>query len=157
MIATKTPITTLRTASVADLRSLAPLAEEFYASSTMLKKFDINCFVALWTALLTNGNGVVFVLESDGEVTGTLGAVCHPETYSAALIAQEFHLYISKESRGGFGLMKLLRAFEKWSRERGCSEMRIAHLQDLQPVELARLYTRLGFHQIETSYGKALD
>jgi GNAT superfamily N-acetyltransferase len=156
MIATVKAQATLRTATVEDLPRLSVLATEFYSQSKMLKVFDINRFVSLWTVLIKNGSGVIFLLECAGDIIGTLGAVSHPETYSEALIAQEFFLFIAKDSRGGFGLLKLLRAFENWARERGCSEIRIAHLQDLQPAELGNLYMRMGFQRVETSYSKSL-
>lgn len=148
--------TTLRTAGLADLPRLGDLAREFYAASVFLKDFDLDRFVSLWTVLIKNGSGVIFLLESAGEIVGTIGGVAHPEAYSARITAQEFHLFIRSESRGGFGLLKLLRAFEKWAVERGCSYMRIAHLQDSMPAALGELYQRMNFERVETTYQKAL-
>ncbi len=149
-------MTTVRPATVEDLPRLASLANEFYSQSDVLKTFDIERFCALWQALLANGSGVIFLLESDREIAGTIGGVAYPEQYSAELLCQEFFLFVRKESRGGFGLLKLYRAFERWAKERGCSEIRLGHLHDLQPEELGKLYVRLGFRHTETLYAKEL-
>lgn len=149
-------MSTLRIAAVEDLPRLAHLAEEFYSSTDVLHGFHLDRFIALWTTLLGNGSGVVFLLEKGGEIIGTIGGVCYPETYSPRLISQEFHMFIAKEHRGGFGLLKLMRAFENWAREKGCTEVRIAHLHDLQPERLGPFYQRLGYKQLEVNYMKKL-
>lgn len=148
--------TALRTATIADLPRLADLAQEFYASSRFLKDFDLDRFVSLWTVLLKNGSGVIFLLESDGEIVGTIAGVAHPEPYSARVTAQEFYLFIRAESRGGVGLLKLLRAFEAWARAKGCAQIRIGHLQDSMPDQLKRLYERMGFEHVESTFAKEL-
>ena len=147
---------TIRQATVEDLPDLAPLAEEFYASTEALKDFHIDRFVQLWTTLLGNGTGAIFLLDQDGEIIGTIAGVVYPEQYSPTLICQEFYLYIKKERRGGFGLLKLIRTFERWGKLMGCSQIRIGHLQDLQPVELGNLYQCLGYKPIEVNYAKEL-
>lgn len=157
MIATAVrPTTTVRTATVEDLPSLAALANEFYSQSDVLKTFDIERFCTLWKALLANGSGVILLLESSGEIIGTIAGVVYPEQYSSELLCQEFFLFVRAESRGGFGLLKLYRAFERWAKEHGCSEIRLGHLHDLQPEALGSLYVRLGFRHTETLYAKEL-
>lgn len=148
--------TTLRTATLADLPRLGDLAREFYASSVFLKGFDLDRFVSLWTVLIKNGSGVIYLLESANEIVGTIGAVAHPDAYSARVICQEFFIFVRSESRGGTGLLKLLRAFERWARERHCSEIRLGHLQDSMPEELKRLYVRMGFVHVESMFSKEL-
>lgn len=145
---------TVRRAAVRDLPVLASLAHEFYAESSLLKVFDPARFITLWAHLIESETGAIFIPELDGKPVGGLGAVMYPDTYSASVIATEFFLYISKAARGGSGLLRLLRAFEQWAREKGCAEIRLGHLQDLQPEALGRLYGKLGFHEIERTYAK---
>lgn len=146
----------MKQADIKDLPLLAGLAAEFYAESAALGSFEIERFRTLWTELLSNGTGVIFMLTHDEKPVGVIGGVCYPEAYNSNLVAQEFFIFVAKQHRGGAGFLKLLRSFESWARLKGCSEMRLAHLFDLQPVRLKDLYLRLGFREIETSFSKTL-
>lgn len=145
---------TLRKASTEDLGRLEACAREFYAASRFLRGFDIQRFRAAWTALLASGAGVIFLLESGGEIAGTLGGVAYPDINSGELIAVEFFWFTRPGHRGGG--VKLYRAFEAWARERGCRQIRMVHLMDSQPEQLARVYRRWGFEPVEVHYGKEL-
>jgi GNAT superfamily N-acetyltransferase len=144
----------VRSLAVSELPRLAECAREFYQSSRFLRHFDMARFEQLWTGLLATGTGTIFALVDDGRIVGTLGGVMYPETYSDELIAQEFFWFCQSEHRGQ-GL-KLYRAFEQWARKGGCSQVRMAHLSDSMPEKLKRVYARLGFEEVETSYAKRL-
>lgn len=145
----------IRQARVEDLPRLSACAEEFYASSKFLKTFDLDRFVAMWTALLGNETGVIFLLCEGEEISGTIGGVAYPEAYSSEVIAQEFFWYSLSTSRGAG--VRLYRAFEEWARARGCSQIRMGHLVDSMPEKVARFYERMGFVPIEVNFCKSLD
>jgi hypothetical protein len=145
----------VREADIEDLSRLAPLAREFYASSRFLGSFDLDRFVACWTALFETGAGQIFLLEDGtGEVAGTIGGMIYPEPYSGELIATEFFWYVRLGSRGEG--MKLYCAFEHWARDRKCSQIRMVHLLDSMPEKLARAYRHLGYTPAEVHYLKEL-
>jgi GNAT superfamily N-acetyltransferase len=144
----------LRQAEIEDLPKMENCAREFYASSRFLKGFDIAKFCQLWSQLLARGTGVIFMLESDGEIQGSIGGVIYPDAYSESLIATEFFWFVRHSERGQ-GL-KLYRAFETWAREKACDEIRMVHLHDSMPERLATLYRRLGYQAAETHYVKEL-
>ena len=96
-------------ANIDDLARLAPLAAQFYAASMFLRQFDMERFQSLWKGLLELGNGVIYVLESNGEIQGVIGGVMHPEIYSGELLCQEFFWYVDEKHRGqGIRLYKCL-------------------------------------------------
>ncbi len=145
----------IETLTAAELPKLAPLARQFYAASRFLREFDMERFRALWTGLLAAGTGVIYVLTEDGEITGTLGGVVFPEAYSAELIALEFFWFVDEKQRGQG--IRLYRRFENWAREKGCAEIRMAHLADSMPEKVAAFYERVGYTKIETLYAKRLN
>lgn len=148
---------TLYNAKAEDLRKLGDLATEFYASSRFLERFDLDLFVEFWTAMIESGNGIVFILSHGESIVGTLGGVAHRDPHGRDFLAHEFFFFIGKEARGGFGFLKLYRAFEKWARdEKGCVRIQMVHLQDSMPEKLKSLYGRLGFEPAETVYTKSL-
>lgn len=145
---------TITRATIEDLHAMEPAAHRFYAASQFLRSFDVARFVLLWTTLLNDGRGVIFLAWDGDRIVGAIGGVEHPEAYSQAQIAQEFFWFIEPEHRGGG--MRLYYAFENWARERGCDEIRMGHLHDLMPDKVAAVYRRLGFQRIETNYSKSL-
>lgn len=144
----------IRTASVGDLERLYPLAVEFYARSQFLRNFDLAHFTAAWRELLAHGTGMIFLLIEGNEIVGALGGVTYPDLNSGELIGTEFFWYVVDGLRGQ-GL-KLYRAFEKWARERGCTQMRMVQLLDSMPQKVSRVYQHLGYVPAEVTYVKEL-
>lgn len=144
----------IRPATVEDLEKLLAGAAEFYASSKVLKRFDPDRFVSLWTGLLDNA-GVIFLLEQDSAIAGALGGVVYPDAYSADLVATEFFWFVREGHRGRGGI-SLYRSFEDWARDRGAAEIRMVHLVDSMPDKLERFYTHAGFERAEVIYVKGL-
>ncbi len=145
---------TIELATVADLPKMAECAAEFSRSSRLIRPFEMARFQALWTSLIESGTGAIFSLVDAGRIVGFIGGVVYPEPYCDELIAQEFFWFVQGEHRGQ-GL-RLYRAFEQWAREKGCAQIRMAHLSDLMPEKLKRVYALLGFKEVETSYAKDL-
>jgi len=137
------------------LRKLAPGAQEFYASSKFLKKFDLERFVSFWKNVIEAGQGIIFAAFEDGEIIGAIAGMIYPEPYSEGLSVQEFFWFVRPGHRGFAGL-RLYDAFETWSREKGASNIRMVHLLDSMPEKLQRAYLRLGFVAVETLYSKEL-
>jgi GNAT superfamily N-acetyltransferase len=145
----------IRRAELADLRNMAHLAQEFYAASHILRTFDLDRFVTMWTHWLTSGMGEIFLLDEGGQIQGTIGGVIHQETYSSDLIAAEFFWYVEDKHRGQG--IRLFRAFEDWAKQSGASEIRMGHLVDSMPEKVGAFYERVGYRKVETLYAKRLD
>lgn len=146
----------IRPVTPEELAGLEPLAEEFYASSAFLKKFDMARFVEFWVGFLENGLGAFFGLFDEGKPVGAIAGLVYPEPYSGDLVATEFFWYVGKQFRRGTGGVRLYREFERWAIEKGCTQIRMVHLMDSMPEEVARFYRKLGFKSIETHYAKDL-
>lgn len=138
------------------LRSLAPGAQEFYASSKFLRKFEIDKFVTFWKNMIESGMGTIIAAFDEGEPIGAIGGLAYPDPYSGEMTVQEFFWFVRPEHRGPAGL-RLYFALEKWAKEeKGATVIRMAHLTDSMPEKLTRVYTRLGFEHAETVYSKDL-
>jgi GNAT superfamily N-acetyltransferase len=149
---------TIRPATAADLAHVGPAAAAFYASSRHLRKrrFHVERFAQFWAPLLESGAGYIALQLDDvsGSIRGAIGGVVYPDPYSGDLVATEFFWFVEPQHRGA-GL-RLYRLFERWAIERGARELRMVHLLDSQPEQLAKLYVRLGYTPAETHYSKAL-
>jgi GNAT superfamily N-acetyltransferase len=143
----------IRIAGQSDLSKLAALAAEFYASSRFLGRFEIERFVAFWGPQLER-SGIILLAEEEGQIVGALGALAYPEPYSGDLVAAEFFWFCSEAYRGRG--VALYREFEAWAHAVGCRRIRMAHLLDLMPDKLERVYKHWGFESVETQYVKEL-
>jgi GNAT superfamily N-acetyltransferase len=146
--------TVIRRATVYDLDRLIPLAEEFYSASKSLGNFKPYIFIAIWTSLMSGGIGTVFIAESENGIEGTLGATLVCNGYDDGSVAEERFWFVRKESRG-VGL-DLYRAFERWAKEQGASEIQMVHLLDSMPEKLERFYRTEGYRPIETRWTRNL-
>jgi GNAT superfamily N-acetyltransferase len=136
------------------LRVLKAGAEEFYASSKALRKFDIDKFVSFWKDVIEKEMGVIFVAEDDdGETIGAIGAMIHREPYSDEVTVHEFFWFVRPDHRGFAGI-RLYRELEKWAKAKNANIIRMVHLTDSMPEKLSRFYTGLGFTPVETVYSK---
>src|SRR5580765_3143021 len=88
-------------AEISDLPRLSELAKEFYAASSVLRKFDLSKFVMVWTNILNAKSGVIFLLMDGEEIAGTIGGLMHFDPYCEDRLASEFFWFVHKENRGG--------------------------------------------------------
>ena len=144
----------VRQATIEDLPKMEKCSTSFLGSSKFLEQFDMGKFVDLWTKILSQEIGVIFVLVEGEEIIGAIGSMCHSDAYSQQLIAMEMFWYVLPEHRGPG--MKLYRAYENWAREKGCNKIRMTYLCDLMPEGLKTLYEDLGYYPIEVNYQKEL-
>lgn len=139
-----------------NLRALAPLAKEFYASSQFLRRFDLERFTALWKNAMEMEAGTILVAMDGEDIIGAIAGMVYPEAYSGDLIAQEFFWFVHPDHRGLAGI-RLYKAFEDWAKQKGCAEIRMGHLADLMPEKVSHTYQRLGFVEVERNYAKRLE
>jgi hypothetical protein len=137
------------------LRKLAPGAQEFYASSKVLRKFDIEKFVNFWRAIMESEQGIIFVAMEDQDIIGAIAGMAYPEPYSGELVVQEFFWFVRPGHRGSAGL-RLYNALEYWARQKEAKALRMVHLMDSMPEKLSRIYKRLGYEPLEMQYTKDL-
>lgn len=137
-----------------ELRSLGLCAAEFYGASRFLGRFDMERFCEVWTALLGNGAGVIFIDERDGEVAGAIGGIVHRDIYGESLIAEEMFWFVREAFRGA-GLA-LYRELNKWAVAMKATSLHMMHLADLMPDKVKGFYLRQGFDLVETRYVKRL-
>lgn len=146
---------TIRQATVDDLPNCGACAGEFYASAPSLGKFYLDQFCNVWTTLLGNGSGVMFLLLNDEEVVGSIGGITHKELYCDETVAAEMFWHVSKAYRG-IGGLRLFKMFEQWAVQKGCDRIRMAYLSESMPDKLANFYKRQDYFPLETYFCKVL-
>lgn len=100
------------------------------------------------------GNAKIFGLKIDNQIVGGICIVFSNSMIDEVLECSELFWYVDEKYRGkGIGL--LLHA-EKYAKERGAKRMTMVYLVNSMPQKLEKLYTRMGFRELERSYIKEL-
>lgn len=146
----------IRQATIEDLPRMERAAREFEKTSKFVRGINFDSFVPSWKTFIENGCGVIFTVADDtGEIFGAIGGVAYPDVNSGILTASEFFWFIRHDKRGDG--IRLFKKFEAWAVQNGCKEIRMCHLIDSMPKQLAKVYDRLGFQACEIHYTKELS
>lgn len=141
---------------------IAHTKEDVYRTAFFMKRFEQeSSFVKVkpeyaaeshWK-LVESGIGRIFMLESDCQLIGGLGAIKFPDLNNGEMTAVECFWLVDPDHRGS-GL-KLLDAYEKWYEE-DCSKGALIHLIDSFPDALEKVYFRRGYQLVEKHYVRFL-
>jgi GNAT superfamily N-acetyltransferase len=112
---------------------------------------DPEALSALALRLMGMADSTLLVAEQDGAVVGMIGMMVYRHPMSAELVGTEVAWWIDPEHRG-IGL-RLLRAGETWARAQGA-----VTFQMIAPTpDVERLYERMGFERMETTFQRRLS
>lgn len=144
---------TIRTADVTDTAALIAMGRHMRTATGYSQHLIDNPaqMAAMVKQLVESPDGVVFVAESlPWHLVGMIGMWAYPHHLDGQRVAGEIFWWTEPEARGA-GL-RLLREAERWAKKQGA-----VSVQMVAPDErVGRLYERLGYSRIETSYGKAV-
>lgn len=149
-------------ATLADIPELVEGGRRMHAL-TRFKHFDYNAerVANAFEGLITQGqHKYVFMVAEGAEkrVVGALIGVLEQHIFSEQLTASIMHFDVFPEARmGGYGV-RLLRAFEKWSRNRHVAEINFGF--NSAPDEsgaIAKFPSRLGYVRVGDNYCKPLN
>lgn len=132
---------------------LAPSVQSFFKEGALPGGLDVAHFLTSWRRLIESKVGVVFgAFKDNGEFAGSLGAVMAPNLCAPNAMAIEcFWFMVDRKTSMA---IRLLREFERWAKVSGAKLVAMIHLENLQPVKLAKLYVRMGYRKVEVHYVK---
>lgn len=103
--------------------------------------------------VINSMNGKVLLYENDhGKVVGLLAFLIYPHYFTQEPTATEIMWYVEPEERAGGGGIKLLWEAEKQAKAMGALRMGFT----APTAEVASLYERFGYKQVEVSFQKEL-
>lgn len=145
-------MTTIREATVDDVPALVAMGQRFIRGSVYATRLRENVAQMAVAAerLIASEDGMVLVLDAVSDLVGMIGLVFFEHHLSGEATAGEVFFWVDPEYRGR-GL-RLMRHAEQWARDKGATT-----IQMIAPTpDVGRLYERLGYAELEVSYGKEL-
>ena len=150
----KTTTTEIRTATPDDVFDILILAKEFSKEAPKSHKWDKEKTELFLLSAFKNDNMEIFVIDVDGEIEGALVGILYELYMSHTAQATELAWFVSKDYRGKPSSIRLIKAFEKWAKDRGASQVGMGDIEGISNLE--NLYNRLGYEKSETVYLKEL-
>ena len=142
----------IRPATEDDVPRLVEMGERFLTETVYRTRVPVNPQQMATTVLrlLSTEAGAVFVSDRDGALVGMIGMIVFDNPITGESTVSELFWWVEPEHRG-CGL-RLLKRAEQWGRESGARKV---HMIAPTP-DVARLYERLGYEQLETTFQRAL-
>lgn len=133
-------------------------AVEFFFESQLPGKLDFEYWVKRWVNVYDLGIGTMMADTNDlGTIRGIMGAVCVPCMMTGELECHEAFWFVREQYRGSTAGIALLKAFERWGRDRGAKRAKMVHLESLTPEKLEKLYIKMGYSLLQRAYSKELS
>lgn len=103
-------------------------------------------------------NSKFFFMYNGEDIVGFLAGVVteqHP-LWHGVKIASELFWYVHPDHRGSKSSVKLIKEYETWAKDKGCTYVTMAHFSNKLGKKLSGLYKMLDYEPIEVSYIKEL-
>ena len=100
---------------------------------------------------------VVLVSEAGQEITGFMFGCVVPHWFSKArTTAVDLCLHVYEQRRGGRSGLQLIRAFESWAEEVGCSRVQLGISTGVHADKTQGMYLRMGYAVVGTINEKGI-
>ncbi len=150
----ETQVSKIRTATPEDVFDILILAKEFSKEAPKSHKWNKDKTEQFLLSAFHNTNMEIFLIDVDGEIEGALVGLLSELYMSHTVQATELAWFVSKDYRGKPASIRLMKAFEKWAKESGASQVGMGDIEGISSLE--NLYNRLGYNKSETVYLKDL-
>lgn len=148
----------IRPATVVDIPRIVALGEMLHRQSSYSRLyFSATKVAGHMDELIKSPDGVVFVSDRDGYVTGVMAGAIMEHWFSFDKVAFDYMLYVHPRFRHGLIACKLIQAFNEWARLQGAGQIRMGITTDINVESTSRLYHALGFVDAGVLFKLELD
>lgn len=149
-------MSTIRPATREDIPAIVEMGRRFYAASGYEAIAPASNPSIAGLAILTMEQGVMLVVEGDGELIGMASLFLEPFTFNPSVtIATELAWWIEPAHRGGMLAVRMMASIEEACRAREVTAIRMATLAN-SPPQASALYERLGYQHSDSHYMRML-
>lgn len=119
---------------------------------------DIKNNISAFLPEETSIERALFIAKVDDEIVGFIIGLVSPNILNHSIkTASELFLWVRKEHRKSRIAVRLVRAFELWASWVGCHSTSLSFYRHENELDLDKLYTKLGYRSVETTYIKELE
>lgn len=145
----------IRAGQKSDIPAIVTMASEFWGHTIYTEPV---CPESV--SLMANhciDNGLMSVLEIDGEVVGFASGVKGPLLGNNSVMAgTEIAWWVDPDHRSGKNGVALLKHIEGLAKEAGIKYWNMAYMESSMPEQIKSIYEKLGYQQTEVIYSRVL-
>ena len=146
----------IRTATHEDIPQILDLGHSLHLESIYSSMpFDERKVEALILGLI-DGNGVVFVSDVSGEITGGIAGGITEFWFCNERVAFDYSFFIHPDHRGGMTAIRLMTAFFEWARLRQAKEVHMGITTGINTEATSRFYEKMGMTKVGPLFKKGL-
>lgn len=144
---------TIRHATMDDVVAVVDMGLEFFATSSyqQLGEGDPESIATLLGTVLEVGT-VLLACDDAGEPIGMIALIVVPHLFSGRTYCDEVAWFVKPGHRGSAGV-RLIAEAERWAGQNGAHMLKMVAPEG---SDVATLYRRRGYRQLETAYIKDL-
>tara|TARA_Y100000114_G_scaffold88859_1_gene82358 strand:+ start:7010 stop:7474 length:465 start_codon:yes stop_codon:yes gene_type:complete len=111
-------------------------------------------WIESWYFMIQSQSASILGLKQNNKFIGAIGLTFTPSLEDGILSCMEAFWFVDEQHRGQ-GLKLLLKA-EKVAKARGAKRMMMMYLENSMPQKVKKVYERLQYKKIQTTYFKEL-
>lgn len=140
----------VRPATAADLPALIEMGQALHDESPRYQGMGFSAeklrrlFERLQGTLLTKP-GCCLVAEEGGYIVGMAVGIIAERWFSDELYLTDLTVYVRPEHRTGVTFLRLVRALERWARDRGLADVVLGVSTEIHAQETVRAYEAMGY------------
>ena len=147
---------TIRFATLADVPSLVEAGSRMHALTRFRSQpFSAQRLAQAFSDLIAQEQGKYAFLVAahvDGGIVGALIGVMEQQIFTDAYTASVMHFDVLPEARMGGHGVRLLRAFERWARNRNAIEVCLGVNSAPETEQLGRFIKRMGYRSVGANF-----
>ncbi len=144
-----------RTENADDMGLIREMGSEWFEATGMTGEMSWDHMVKQTETLLGIGGYFGLALSGSDEVAGGLIGLASPDPFTGDLGAHELAWYITPEHRRGGAADALLKDFEEWAKQAGCTTCHMVMLES-SPGMLEQYFSSRGYEPLERRFRKNL-
>lgn len=132
----------------ADIPALLDMARRMHAESPRFARFTFSprkCEQIMRNLLGNPQAGGILVAKKAGIIVGMVVPLVVEHFFGVEKTASDLAVYVAPEHRGGSIVVRLVRAFEKFARERAAVEAALGVSTEIHADRTVELYRGLGY------------
>lgn len=126
----------------------------FFVESNLPGKPNFMHWWGTWTQMIQKEVGYLLATIRDNQIVAVLGGLFYPCMLTGDKEMVEAFWWVKPKYRGTTIGIKLLKSFEKISKDLGVIRIKMIFMSHLNPETMKNIYTRMGYRQIEVGYMK---
>jgi hypothetical protein len=146
---------TIREATIEDAFDVMVLSQQFTKEGPGYFKFNKDKVSSFFSKAISDPSMVIFLSEDNDGVNGFIAGCYTDHPYNDIKAAVELGWFVTKEKRDGTSAMRLVRSFERWSKDIGAEWTAMSDIVGVQ--DLSKLYERAGYHAVERTFMKEVS